>query len=118
MLETVRKDRTEKNTFVLQFIDKDNGKLSAELSNEINQYKTNDGSIIKMGLRINAIPPAIQIDIKIQYPSTFYTPNYYELLDSNEKQFQDFYNKIMNYDSMGYKIIGQEESYPNKFLVQ
>ncbi len=80
---------------------------------EINKYATLDGSDFKMGLRINAIPPSVLIDIKIKYPPNLYNPNYYELLNNNEKWFQNFYNKIMNYNqTMDYKEIVNEKE-PN-----
>lgn len=118
MLETVCKEIIAKNTFMIHFIDKDSDGITADLSNKIIGYDTTDDSIIKMALRVNAIPPSITIDVKIKYPSTFYNPNYYELLDANEKQFQDFYNGIMNYNSMEYEIMDPEESYSKKFLVK
>ena len=118
MLETVCKEIITKNTFLIHFIDKNSDGISSDVSNEIIGYQTNDNSIIKMGLRVNAIPPSISIDVKIQYPPTFYNPNYYELLDTNEKQFQDFYNGIMNYKHLEYEIMDSEESYSKKFLVK
>ena len=103
---------------MIHFVDNARDGISSDISNEINGYDTNDDSVIKMGLRVNAIPPSISIDLKIKYPPNFYNPNYYELLDANEKQFQDFYNKIMNYNSMEYEIMDSEESYSKKFLVK
>jgi hypothetical protein len=118
MLETVCKEIIAKNTFMIHFIDKNSDGINSDISNEITGYETNDDGVIKMGLRVNAIPPSISIDVKIQYPSNFYNPNYYELLDANEKQFKDFYNEIMNYNLMEYEIMDPEESYSKKFLVK
>ena len=118
MLETVRKEIIAENTFMIRFIDKNSDGISSDVSNEIIGYKTNDDSVIKMGLRVNAIPPSISIDVKIVYPKNFYNPNDYELLDVNEKQFQDFYNKIMDYNSIEYEIMDPEESYTKEFLVK
>ena len=92
--------------------------ISSDISNEIIGYDTNDDSVIKMGLRVNAIPPSILIDLKIKYPPNFYNPNYYELLDANEKLFQDFYNNIMNYNSIEYDMMDYEESYSKKSVVK
>jgi len=116
MLETVCKEIIAKNTFMIHFIDNARDELSFDISNEIIGYDTNDDSVIKMGLRVNAIPPSVSVDLKIKYPPNFYNPNYYELLDANEKQFQDFYNDIMNYCSIEYEIMDLEESYSNKFV--
>ena len=118
MLETVCKEIIAKNTFMIHFIDKNCDGISPDISNKIISYKTNDNSVIKMGLRVNAIPPSISVDVKIEYPRNFYNPNYYELLDTNEKQFQDFYNGIMDYNTIEYEIMDPEESYSKKFLVK
>jgi len=118
MLETVCKEIIAKNTFMIHFIDNSSDGISSDISNEIIAYDTNDDSVIKMGLRVNAIPPSISIDVKIQYPPNFYNPNYYELLDANEKQFQDFYNNIMNYKSIEYEIMDPKRSYSKKFVVK
>ena len=97
MLETECKEIIDKNTFLIHFIDKNSDKVDSELTNEINNYETGDESEIMTALRINAIPKAVSIDVKIKYPETFYNPNYYELLNVNEKWFLDFYNNsIMN----------------------
>ena len=103
---------------MIHFVDNARDGISSDISNEINGYDTNDDSVIKMGLRVNAIPPSISIDLKIKYPPNFYNPNYYELLDANEKQFQDFYNNIMNYNSIECEIMDPEESYSKKFEVK
>jgi len=118
MLETVCKEIITKNTFMIHFVDNARDEISSDISNEIIGYDTNDDSVIKMGLRVNAIPPSISIDLKIKYPKNFYNPNYYELLDANEKQFQDFYNNIMNYNSIECEIMDPEESYSKKFEVK
>ena len=118
MLKTVCKEIIAKNTFMIHFIDKNSEGISSDVSNKIIGYETNDDSVIKMGLRVNAIPPSILIDVKIVYPPSFYNPNYYELLDVNEKKFQDFYNEIMNYNPIEYEIMDPEESYSKKFLVK
>jgi len=112
MLKTVCKEIIDKNTFLIHFLDKNNNKIDSDLSNEINKYETGDGSQIMMALRNNAIPPSLSIDIKIKYPQDFYNPNYYELLDVNEKWFQDFYNKIMNYNQiLDYTEITESEEH-------
>ena len=116
MLETVCKEIITKNTFMIHFVDNARDEISSDISNKLTGYDTNDDSVIKMGLRVNAIPPSISIDLKIKYPKNFYNPNYYELLDANEKQFQDFYNNIMNYNSI--EIMDPEESYSKKFEVK
>ncbi len=118
MLETICKEIITKNTFMIHFIDNDRDGISSDISNEIIGYDTNDDSVIKMGLRVNAIPPSILIDLKIKYPPNFYNPNYYELLDANEKLFQDFYNNIMNYNSIEYDMMDHEESYSKKSVVK
>ena len=118
MLETVCKEIIAKNTFMIHFIDNARDEISSDISNEIIGYETNDDSVIKMGLRVNAIPPSVTIDLKIKYPPNFYNPNYYELLDTNEKQFQDFYNNIMNYKTIEYEIMDHEDSYSKKFVVK
>jgi hypothetical protein len=118
MLETICKEIINKNTFMIHFIDNARDEINSDLSSEITGYDTNDDSIIKMGLRVNAIPPSILIDVKIKYPPNFYNPNYYELLDANEKQFQDFYNNIMNYNLMEYEMMDSKESYSKKFEVK
>jgi hypothetical protein len=111
MLETIRKEIIDKNTFVISFIDKSTSKITPDQTNEINKYTTHDGSDFRMGLRINAMPPSVIIDIKIKYPPNLYNPNYYELLNNNEKWFQNFYNKIMNYNQTMdcQEIINDEE---------
>ena len=112
MLETVCKEIIDKNTFLIHFVDKNGDKIDSDLSNEINRYETEDGSEIMMALRSNAIPPSLSIDIKIKYPQDFYNPNYYELLDANEKRFQDFYNKIMDYNqTMDYTKITESNDH-------
>ena len=118
MLETICKEIISKNTFMIHFIDNARDELSSDLSNEIIGYETNDDGVIKMGLRVNAIPPSISVDLKIKYPPNFYNPNYYELLDTNEKLFQDFYNSIMNYKAINYEIMDHEDSYSKKFVVK
>ncbi len=100
MLETVCKEIIDKNTFLIHFIDKNSDSISTDKSDELNLYETGDDSEIKMALRVNAIPPSVLIDVKITYPANFYNPNYYELLDNNEKRFQEFYNEIMNYNQI------------------
>ena len=113
MLETICKEIIDQNTFVIHFIDKNTNEITPDQTNEINSYSTLDGSDFKMGLRINAIPPSVLIDIKIKYPPNLYNPNYYELLNNNEKWFQNFYNKIMNYNqTMDYKEIVNDKE-PN-----
>jgi hypothetical protein len=115
MLETVCKEIIDKNTFLIHFIDKECNEISSDKSNKIYQYKTGDDSEIKMGLRVNAIPPSVLIDIKIYYPPDFYNPNYYELLDVNEKKFQYYYNEIMNYNHIGYnELVDNEEYHKNE----
>ena len=115
MLETVCKEIIDKNTFLIHFIDKECDGIGSDKSNKIYQYETGDDGEIKMGLRVNAIPPSIFIDIKIHYPPDFYNPNYYELLDVNEKKFQHFYNEIMNYNQLGYnEILDTEEYHKNE----
>ena len=118
MLETIGKEIIAKNTFMIHFRDTARDEISSDLSHEITGYDTNDDSVVKMGLRVNAIPPSVSIDVKIKYPPNFYNPNYYELLDANEKQFQDFYNNIMNYNSMEYEMMDSKESYSKKFVVK
>ena len=118
MLETVCKEIINTNTFMIHFIDTAQDEISSDISHKITGYDTNDDSVVKMGLRVNAIPPSISIDVKIKYPSNFYNPNYYELLDANEKQFQDFYNNIMNYNSIEYEMLDSKESYSKKFVVK
>ena len=95
MLETLCKELIDKNTFLIHFIDKDSDSISADKSEELKLYETDDDSEIKMAIRVNAIPPSVLIDIKLKYPPNFYNPNYHELLDNNEKRFQEFYNEIM-----------------------
>ena len=57
------------------------------------------------------MPKSILIDIIIEYPPNFYYPNFYELIDTNEKRFQDFYNEIMNYNqTMDYKAGTKSEA--------
>ncbi len=118
MLETICKEIIDKNTFMIHFIDTACNEISSDISHEIAGYDTNDDSVIKMGLRVNAIPPSILIDVKIKYPPNFYNPNYHELLDANEKQFQDFYNNIMNYNPIEYEMMDPKESYSKKFVVK
>jgi len=98
MLKTICKEIINKNTFLFHFIDKNSYKITDDQSNKINQYKTDEDNEIKVAIRVSAIPPAISIDLKIKYPPNFYNPNYYELLNVNEKWFQDFYNEIMYYN--------------------
>jgi hypothetical protein len=100
MLETKCKEIIDKNTFIIHFIDKNTYAINPDQSHGIIQYETMDDSEIKMGLRVNAIPPSVLIDIKIKYPPNFYNPNYYELLDQNEKSFYQHYNEIMNYNQV------------------
>jgi hypothetical protein len=110
MLETKCKEIIDKNTFVIHFIDKNTTKISQDQSNEIIKYQTVDDSEIKMGFRIKAIPSSVLIDLKIKYPSNFYNPNYYELLNLNEKWFHDYYNGVMNYNkTMDYNEIESKE---------
>jgi hypothetical protein len=90
MLETKCKEIIDKNTFLIHFIDKNTDTISLDQSNGITQYETMDNSEIKMGLRVNAISPSVLIDVKIKYPPNFYNPNYYELLDQNEKSFHQY----------------------------
>ena len=93
MLETIFKEIINKNTFLFHFIDKNSYRVTDDQSN-----KTDEDNEIKVAIRVSAIPPAISIDLKIKYPPNFYNPNYYELLNVNEKWFQDFYNEIMYYN--------------------
>jgi hypothetical protein len=102
MLETICKEIIDKNTFLIHFIDKNRDSINADKSEELKLYKTDDDSEIKMALRVNAIPPSVLIDIKIKYPPNFYNPNYHELLDTNEKRFQVYYNEIMNNNHLEY----------------
>ena len=117
MLETICKEIIDKNTFLIHFIDKNIDSISADKSNELNLYETGDDSEVKIALRVTAIPPSVLIDIKIKYPPSFYNPNYYELLDFNEKGFQDYYNKIMDYNHVDYnEIINKEESHSKETI--
>ena len=102
MLETICKEIIDKNTFLIHFIDKNSHSINADKSEELKLYETGDDSEIKMALRVNAIPPSVLIDVKIKYPPNFYNPNYYELLDTNEKGFQDYYNEIIYNNQIKY----------------
>ena len=73
MLETIRKEIIDQNTFVIHFIDKSTNKITPDQKNEIDKYSTVDGSDFKMGLRINSMPPSVLIDIKIKYPQIYIT---------------------------------------------
>ena len=54
---------------------------------------------------------SILIDLIIEYPTSFYYPNFYELIDINEKRFQDFYNELMSYNqTMDYKAGTKSEA--------
>jgi hypothetical protein len=114
MLETVCKEIIDKNTFLIHFIDKDIDSISTDKSNELSLYETDDDGEVRIALRVTAIPRSVLIDIKITYPPNFYNPNYYELLDFNEKSFQDYYNEIMNYNSVDYNEIMSKEESPSK----
>jgi hypothetical protein len=115
MLETVCKEIINKNTFLIHFIDKNIDSISTDKSKELNLYETGDDGEVRMALRVSASPRSVLIDIKIKYPPNFYNPNYYELLDFNEKSFQDYYNEIMDYYPMDYnEIISKEESHSNE----
>ena len=117
MLETVCKEIIDKNTFLIHFIDKNIDSISTDNSNELNLYDTGDDSEVRMALRVTAIPRSVLIDIKIKYPPNFYNPNYYELLDFNEKSFQDYYNEIMDYNPIDYnEIMSNEESHPKETI--
>ena len=115
MLETIHKKIIDENIFLISFIDKNCNEIDSIKSNEITSYKTNDGSEIKMALRVNAVPPSILVDLKIKYPSNFYNPNNYELLDVNEKKFQDFYNEVMGYNPIDYEMMDTGKSYTKEF---
>ena len=117
MLETVCKEIIDKNTFLIHFIDKSIEGISTDKSTELNLYETGDDSDVRMAMRVTAIPRSVLIDIKIKYPPNFYNPNYYELLDFNEKSFQDYYNKIMDYNPVDYnKILSKEESHSKEII--
>ncbi|MFY9639212.1 MAG: hypothetical protein WAK14_10465 [Methanobacterium sp.] len=117
MLETVCKEILDKNTFLIHFIDKNIDSISTDKSNELNLYDTGDDSEVRMALRVTAIPRSVLIDIKIKYPPNFYNPNYYELLDFNEKSFQDYYNEIMDYNPVDYNEIMSKEESPSKEII-
>jgi hypothetical protein len=116
MLETISKKILNENTFLFQFVDKSISELRQDQSDEIRNYETLDSSEYKMGLRINAIPKAVLIDIKIIYPPNFYHPNIYELLDLNEKMFHGFYNERMHYSKpVDYtEIVSSKEPYTTR----
>ena len=117
MLETVCKEIIDKNTFLIHFIDKNIDSISADKSNKLNLYETDDDSEIRMALRVTAIPPSVLIDLKIKYPSNFYNPNYYEILDNNEKRFQEFYDEIMNHNQIDCnEIIDTEETHTKETI--
>jgi hypothetical protein len=100
MLETKSKEILNQNTFLIHFIDKTRDGISPEQSNEIRKYRTEDDCEFQMGLRVNAMPPSVLIDLKIRYPPNFYSPNTYDIMAINEKMFQDYYNEIMNYNEI------------------
>ena len=111
MLEKGYTEIIDKNKFLIHFIDKQKDKITPDQFDEIYNYQTDDGSEFKMAIRNNAMPKSILIDIKIEYPPSFYYPNYYERIDANEKRFQDFYNEIMNYNqTMYYKAVTKSEA--------
>lgn len=111
MLETVYKEIINKNTFVIHFIDKSKDGISPDQSDEIHKYQTGDGSEFKMGLRVNAMPKSVLIDLQIKYPLNFYNPNFHELIKGNEKRFQDYYNEIMNYNQTSYNEISDSNEH-------
>ncbi len=98
MIEIVCSKIINKNTFLIHFIDKQKDEINLDQSEKIHNYETVDGSEIKMGLRVNVMSKSVLIDVKIKYPPNSYNPNYHELIKSNQKRFQDFYNEIMNYN--------------------
>jgi hypothetical protein len=104
MLKKSCTELIDKNKFVIHFIDKENERITPVQLDKIHNYETVDDSKYRMGLRNTAMPKSILIDIIIEYPTNIYYPNFYELIDINEKRFQDFYNEIMSYNqTMDYK---------------
>jgi len=97
MLETICKEIVNENTFLFHFMDKEKQELSTDQADYIRNFKTLDESQHQLALRINAIPRAVLIDLKIEYPPDFYHPNIYELLDLNEKLFHSHYNESFEY---------------------
>ena len=87
----------DKNKFLIHFIDKENERITPFQSDKIHNYDTVDDSKFKMGIRNTAMPKSILIDLIIEYPTDIYYPNFYALIDINEKRFQDFYNEIMSF---------------------
>lgn len=102
----------DKNKFLIQFIDKENERITPVQSDKIHNYDTVDDSKFKMGIRNTAMPKSILIDLIIEYPTNIYYPNFYELVDINEKRFQDFYNEIMSYG----KIMSYEKETKSEVL--
>ena len=97
MLETISKEIVNENTFLFHFMDKEKQYLSTDQADYIRNFKTLDESQHQLAMRIHAIPQAVIIDLKIEYPSDFYHPNVYELLDINEKLFQSHYVESFEY---------------------
>jgi hypothetical protein len=98
MLETICKKIVNKNTFLFHFIDKEQEELTEDQTDRIRQFKPVDESKHQIAIRMNAIPKAVIIDLKIKYPPDFYHPNVYELIDLNEKMFHGFYNEVLDYN--------------------
>jgi hypothetical protein len=97
MLETICKEIVNENTFLFHFMDKEKKDLSKDQAEYIRNFKTLDESQHQLALRIHAIPHAVIIDVKIEYPSDFYHPNVYELLEINEKLLHSHYNESFKY---------------------
>jgi hypothetical protein len=108
MIETKTKEIVKKNIFLFRFLDESHQELTPEESEALRKFKTVDGSKYKMALRSNAMPMAVQIDLKIIYPPDFYHPNIYELLDLNETLFQSFYNENMGSAATDYSDIAEQ----------
>lgn len=98
MLKTVCTEIIDKNTFLIHFSDKTKHNLNPDEMDKLRNYETVDDSQIKMAIRNNADPKSVYIDLRIIYPQHYYKPNFYELIEINEKRFQYFYNDLMNYD--------------------
>ena len=110
MLKKSCTELIDKNKFVIHFIDKENERITPVQLDKIHNYETVDDSQFKMSLRNAAMPKSILIDIVIIYPTNIYYPNFYELIDINEKRFQDFYNELMSYNqTMDYKAETKSE---------
>lgn len=98
MLKTVCSEIIDKNTFLIHFSDKTIENLSPDEMDKLRNYETVDDSQIKMAIRNNADQKSVFIDLKIEYPQHYYKPNFYELMEINEKRFHYFYNDLMDYD--------------------